>query len=240
MNSYNKQSLKLPTVKPPAWFIFLVALFSLIVSAWSKPNATVLIDFDRFSQVMENKYGPKRLKTVQAWQTLLEGLEPLSEIEKLTRVNLFFHSHLTYKTDIQIWGIEDYWASPLETLGRGLADCEDYAIAKYISLRHAGISDDKLRLIYVKAKTGGPQNSASQAHMVLGYYATPTSTPLILDSLISVVKPASERKDLLPVFSFNSQGLWAGNKRATTSSTSRLSRWRTVLEELVTQGIYLE
>lgn len=240
MSTRHKRLLNLTLVKPFIWLVALIVFFSVISTVWSNPKPQVRIDFERFSQAMHDNYGPKRVETVQAWQTLLSGLQPLSDIEKLTRVNLFFHNHLTYRTDMEIWGVEDYWASPLETLGRGLADCEDYAIAKYISLRHAGISDDKLRLIYVKAKIGGAQSSASQAHMVLGYYATPTSIPLILDSLISVVKPATERKDLTPVFSFNSQGLWAGNKKASTSSTSRLSRWRTVIEGLAAQGIYLD
>ncbi|WP_237707120.1 transglutaminase-like cysteine peptidase [Pseudoalteromonas sp. BSi20652] len=51
-----------------------------------------------------------------------------------------------------LWKQNDYWTTPLETLGRGLGDCEDYAIAKYISLRALGVIDDKLRLIYEKQK----------------------------------------------------------------------------------------
>lgn len=235
-----KRLLNVTLTKLFIGLVIVTLFFSVVASVWSKSSPQVRIDFVRFNQEMQKNYGPKRLETAQAWQTLLNGLKPLSDTEKLTRVNHFFHNHLVYRTDMQIWGVEDYWATPLETLGRGVADCEDYAISKYISLRHAGISDDKLRLIYVKAKIAGAQSSASEAHMVLGYYATPTSTPLILDSLMSVVKPASERKDLSPVFSFNSQGLWAGNKKANSSPTSRLSRWRTVLEGLAAQGIYLD
>ena len=213
---------------------------ALLVSTWVMSQDSVRIDFAKFHQAMTNQFGEKRLEAAQSWQTLLNGLAPLSDIDKLNRVNRFFHNHLVYRLDSELWGVEDYWATPLETLGKGLGDCEDYAIAKYISLRQAGISDDKLRLIYVKAKIGGPRSSISQAHMVLGYYATPNSAPLILDSLVSTVQPANERADLSPVFSFNSQGLWAGNKKASTSSTSRLSRWRKVLDDLANQGIYLD
>ncbi|WP_350563201.1 transglutaminase-like cysteine peptidase, partial [Psychrobacter sp. CAL346-MNA-CIBAN-0220] len=91
-------------------------------------------------------------------------------------VNDFFARNLRYQTDILLWKQNDYWATPLETLGRGLGDCEDYAIAKYISLRALGVSDDKLRLIYVKAKIAG--TNKTQAHMVLGYFATPNAQPL--------------------------------------------------------------
>src|SRR5882757_1628888 len=40
----------------------------------------------------------------------------------------------------------DVWSSPLLTLARG-GDCEDYAIAKFVALREAGISSDDLRIV---------------------------------------------------------------------------------------------
>ena len=44
----------------------------------------------------------------------------------------------------------DYWATPVESLRKGEADCEDYAIAKYFTLRQLGVADDKLRITYYK------------------------------------------------------------------------------------------
>ena len=60
------------------------------------------------------------------------------EQQQILIVNNFFARNLRYQTDIQLWKQNDYWATPLETLGRGFGDCEDYAIAKYISLRALG------------------------------------------------------------------------------------------------------
>ena len=98
------------------------------------------------------------------------------------------------------------------------------------------MSDDKLRLIYVKAKIAG--TNKTQAHMVLGYFATPNAQPLILDSLITKVLPAAKRVDLSPVFSFNSQGLWANNStKSVASPTARLSRWRKILEQTTKEGV---
>ena len=51
----------------------------------------------------------------------------------------------------------DFWASPLQTLGSGAGDCEDYAIVKYVVLRELGITADDPRLIIVqdqKRETG--------------------------------------------------------------------------------------
>ena len=101
---------------------------------------------------------------------------------------------------------------------------------------HLGVDSAKLRLIYVKAKIG--RSRVTQAHMVLGYYDSPSSDPLVLDSLVSNVLPGSQRTDLIPVFSFNDSGIWQpGQKTQVSSSTSRLSRWRDVIERMKKEGI---
>ncbi|MDO8273964.1 MAG: transglutaminase, partial [Serpentinimonas sp.] len=78
----------------------------------------------------------------------------------------------------------------------------------------------------------------TEAHMVLGFFETPLAEPLILDNLITSVRPASSRPDLTPLFSFNSEGLWvAGQTQQVASSTARLSRWRDVLERMSREGL---
>jgi len=194
------------------------------------------VQFNTFITLMSQKYGPQRVAVARNWQTMLVQAQNKTELQQILTVNNFFARNLRYQTDIQLWKQNDYWATPLETLGRGLGDCEDYAIVKYISLRALGISDDKLRLIYVKAKIAG--TNKTQAHMVLGYFATSNAQPLILDSLITKVLPAAKRVDLSPVFSFNSQGLWANNStKSVASPTARLSRWRKILEQTAQEGV---
>ena len=91
----------------------------------------------------------------------------------------------------------DYWAAPIEALKSGKGDCEDYAIAKYMTLISMGIGAENLRITYVKATDFG------QAHMVLAYYETLNEVPLILDNLNSNILPATKRPDLIPVYGFN-------------------------------------
>lgn len=161
------------------------------------------------------------------------------EVEQLQLVNDFFNRHIRYAEDIDLWEQSDYWATPMETLGRRAGDCEDYTIAKYMSLIKLGIPAERLRLIYVRASIGGSQSRISQAHMVLGYYPTPQSVPLILDNLIPGIMQAEERPDLKPVFSFNSVGLWVGNNpQSQADPTARLSRWRDVLTRMQKEGFY--
>ncbi len=161
----------------------------------------------------------------------------LSEAEKLAQVNNFFNRRMLFESDSVIWQQDDYWATPLEFMGKSAGDCEDFSIAKYVTLLHMGVPNAKLRMIYVRARIGGAGSTKSEAHMVLGYYANPADEPMVLDNLITTIRPASSRSDLSPVFSFNNEGLWISG--ATTSSadpTARLSRWRDVLERMRQEG----
>jgi predicted transglutaminase-like cysteine proteinase len=158
---------------------------------------------------------------------------------KLRRVNEFFNRRIGFADDREVWGQSDYWATPMETLAKGRGDCEDFTIAKYFTLLEAGIPGDKLRLVYVKARIGGPSSSIVQAHMVLAYYATPDAEPLVLDNLITDIRPASRRPDLTPVFSFNSQGIWQGASGGSAPSAGglgRLSRWQDLLQRARHEG----
>ncbi|NDY95482.1 transglutaminase-like cysteine peptidase [Wenzhouxiangella limi] len=207
-----------------------------------QPDTSLQIDFEQLSEQMRDQFSDQRVEVIERWAGLLEEIRSEPAENQLDRVNEFFHRNVRYQIDQQLYGEEDYWASPLETLGHGRGDCEDWAIAKYISLRHLGIPDRNLRLIYVRAQIGGPRSPVSQAHMVLGYYSVPNAEPIILDSLISNVLPASERTDLSPVFSFNADGLWVGQGSAPAagSPTARLSLWREVIAQMQREGIRIQ
>jgi predicted transglutaminase-like cysteine proteinase len=165
-------------------------------------------------------YGKRAALRVEAWRNALHDYKRLPTLQKLQNVNQFFNQ-LYFVNDINLWGQKDYWATPLEFLGANAGDCEDFTIAKYFSLREIGIADKKLRLIYVKAI------DYNQFHMVLAYYETPDSVPLILDNLIPQIKPANKRGDLLPIYSFNGTNLWLMKSKngQLAGDSSRLSLW---------------
>lgn len=211
------------------FFLLLASLVVLIA------GSLAAADWDKLQNLAQQRYGNGASSTVAAWRKMVEESRSLSEVEKLNKVNAFFNRHMLYEADSLIWQLEDYWATPLEFMGRGSGDCEDFAIAKYITLRLLGINDPSLRLIYVRAKTGA---TTSVAHMVLGFYPDPAEQPMILDNLITSVRLASQRPDLSPVFSFNSSGLWAGGATSSLADpTTRLSRWRDVLERMHQDGL---
>lgn len=168
-----------------------------------------------------NEYGEEAKRRLIAWQNLIKESADLPEKEKLARVNNFFNQ-VRFLDDIDHWKQKDYWATPLEFLISNGGDCEDFSIAKYYTLRELGVDIDKMSIAYVKAL------ELNQAHMVLTYYDTPSSVALVLDNLIADIKPASQRPDLLHVYSFNGDNLWLSKKgrRAQLVGTSeRLGPW---------------
>ena len=189
-------------------------------------------DAPRVMQAAQRQWG----NTPQRAQVLVQLIGEVAgqdEESRLRAVNGFFNRSVQYRDDREIWGQIDYWASPLESLARGQADCEDYAIAKYFSLLASGVPGVKMRLVYVRAQLAG----SIQAHMVLAYYPQPDAEPLILDNLITDIRPASRRPDLAPVFSFNAEGLWQGVTGASAGDpVARLSRWREVLAKAKAEG----
>ncbi|WP_026278995.1 MULTISPECIES: transglutaminase-like cysteine peptidase [Thioalkalivibrio] len=213
----------------------------LCAGAWMLGSGHAgLDDLVQLEQVAAERYGPDTAERVRRWRELLEDLADEDEQTQITRVNEFFNRKLLYQDDQVTWGKEDFWATPLEALDKGAGDCEDYSIAKYVSLRKLGIPDERLRLFYVRARLGGPDSNLSQAHMVLGYFTDPRDEPQVLDNLVTRIETASQRDDLTPIFSFNSEGLWPdGQEQSAADPTARLSRWRRVLEQLDEYGLDL-
>lgn len=178
----------------------------------------------------EQKYGVSARSHLVAWENLINTDTSQTDREKLEKVNNFFN-RMDYIEDIYHWGQKDYWATPVEFLVTNGGDCEDFSIAKYFTLKAMGIADQKLNMTYAKALT------YNVSHMVLTYYSTPGSEPLVLDNIDTDIKPASQRQDLLPIYSFNGTSLWLAKERGKgklTGSSSRLQRWQDLLQRMGT------
>lgn len=195
-------------------------------------------DADRI-QAAAGRHGDNAMASVRLLRQVVAPLQGQSELAQVNTINEFYNRRILFRDDADNWGQADYWSSPLELLQRGAGDCEDYAIAKYFTLSALGVPHKKLRMVYVRAVMGGP-GGPSVAHMVLAYYPTPDAEPLVLDNLITEVRPAGRRPDLTPVFSFNAEGLWEGVSTINVAGnpSERLSRWREVLRRAAADGLY--
>lgn len=209
------------------WLLLVVAGGILL-----NPSGASAFNADQL-QAAYLRYRADDQRALDNWQEMLQENHSVPVSDQLKKVNEFFNRRIYFGEDKDIWGQRDYWATPLETLAKGAGDCEDFAIAKYFSLMALGVPIEKMRLVYVKARIGGPSSTVQLAHMVLAFYTTPDAEPLVLDNLITEIRPASRRPDLQPVFSFNSKGIYSGasgNATAGPGGTGRLSKWQDLLQ----------
>lgn len=208
--------------KKAGWALFAFILLCGSIISQSAATDPPHIDADILKKARE-QCGDDAPNRLVAWEELIRQETNKAEMDKLNKVNSFFNK-LSYAEDIDLWGLKDHWATPIEFLCRGAGDCEDYAIAKYFTLKALGVLEEKLKITYVKAL------EQNRSHMVLAYYNHPGDEPLILDNLVDSIKPASQRTDLTPIFSFNGSGLWMAQQRNT--SGIRLKKWDELMKKM--------
>lgn len=180
----------------------------------------------RLVAAYEQRFGAGTAVRLRTWKQYAAKLKdgPRAEAELLGEVNRFLN-RVRFVDDPVHWREPDYWATPAESVGSNGADCEDFSIAKYFLLRELGVPVGRLRMTYVKAV------KLNQAHMVLAYYPRPDAEPLVLDNLEDAVRPASQRPDLIPVYSFNDEEVWI-EARGRSGSPRQIRNWTLLLERL--------
>jgi len=136
---------------------------------------------------------------IKEWKALLQSAQDKTLRQKLNAVNDWANSH-AYIIDQINWGLEDYWETPFEFMSVN-GDCEDYAIAKYYSLRALGVPEDQLRIIIVQ-----DFNLGGIIHAILGVYDD--DELLILDNQIKQVMPARKIYHYRPIYGINKNWWW--------------------------------
>lgn len=208
----------------------LLGMFLLLgmVTNCTMGSQSATISNERSNEI-KKKYGASAASRIRAALKLVQHIGKISEREKLDEVNRFVNK-VRFVTDQNAWGVKDYWAKPVEFFGRNKGDCEDFVIAKYFMLRKSGVAEEKLFFTYVKALR------LNQAHMVLTYYETPKSIPLVLDNLNFKVLPASKRKDLAYVYSFNAKALYLNRQKGlgkiVSGGRDKNKKWGKFLEKI--------
>lgn len=137
---------------------------------------------------------------IKEWRALIERLRSKSFREQLDAVNDWANEH-PYIVDQLNWGMEDYWETPHEFIAEN-GDCEDYAIAKYYSLRALGVPEEKLRIMIVQ-----DFNLGGIIHAILGAYDG--DQLLILDNQIQQIMPAMKIYHYRPIYGVNEAWWWA-------------------------------
>ena len=102
-------------------------------------------------------------------------------------------------SDFAQWGVADRWSAPLETFGTGRGDCEDYAIAKYVALKEAGVAEDDLRLVIVRDLALGQDHAVVAARL--------DDKWIVLDNRRLVLLQDVEMPRVLPLFVLGRDGV---------------------------------
>ena len=214
---------KIPTLRNQGsgqQLAFLLSVIFILLGSFALAGSLGITE--EMLNMVAKEYGRRARGRILNWENIVDKHQSDSELAKLKAVNNFFNKN-RFIPDIQHWKKADYWATPIEFLSTKGGDCEDFAIAKYVTLRALDIPDEKLRITYVKAIR------LNQAHMVLTYYESPKAIPLVLDNIDLRIRPANKRTDLKPVYSFNGDGLWLAKMRGEgqkLGTADDLNMWR--------------
>lgn len=157
-------------------------------------------DFTKYTEAMQ------RVKTAMSsdkpiihdWQNQISKLRGLPLEAMVEKVNTMMNAK-PYVEDKNNYGTSDYWASPAEFLARG-GDCEDYALAKYASLKALGVPESRMRLAIVE------DTWKSIPHAVLIVYTD--NGGMVLDNQNKQTLSAADTSRYAPIYSINSQGWW--------------------------------
>jgi len=138
------------------------------------------------------------------WIKFLETLKGKDKLTQIRGVNDRFNK-AKYVTDTSNWGQNDLWNTPAEFM-QNFGDCEDYAIIKYLSLKHLGFEESELRVVAVK------DLNLKVGHAILiVFWVDPRNgnkRALVLDNQVEKVVDARAIRHYQPVFSINQEYWW--------------------------------
>lgn len=134
-----------------------------------------------------------------AWRNMMRSARSVSRAEQVARVNIFFN-RLTYRPDIQQYGEAEHWAVPIELLAHGAGDCEDYAVAKFFSLRLLGFTNDELRVVSLLDRADRVGHTVAVVSL--------NGTRYVLDNRSDRLFPEARYQHYQPVVSMNEVDHW--------------------------------
>jgi predicted transglutaminase-like cysteine proteinase len=137
------------TVDPaPIWSWAATAMLSESSAKWADLQSRIRADKETLAAC---RSGDRPCPTAaRRFLSIVENGRQRQGRALLGEINRAINLSIRPMSDLAQYGVEDYWASPLESLGSGAGDCEDYAIAKYVALEESGIAPADLQLEIVR------------------------------------------------------------------------------------------
>lgn len=158
-------------------------------------TSTNLTRFVKWNRVMDEGVAATPREAIGTLVSAVDGLDTLGQLEA---VNAFFNK-APYRSDYGNYGVEDYWATPDELLARG-GDCEDYAIAKYLTLRALGVPAETMRIVVLN------DLERNLPHAILVVFAE--GRAWALDNQLARVTDTRQIHYYRPLYSINEARWW--------------------------------
>ncbi len=117
---------------------------------------------------------------------------------RLGEINRAINLAIRPMSDQAQYGEVDLWSTPLVTFAHGAGDCEDYAIAKFVALRLAGIPSDDLRLVIMRDTVHGEDHAVAAARLD-GHWLT-------LDNRRMAMVEDADLRNYRPLFMIDQSG----------------------------------
>ncbi|MGB1110813.1 MAG: transglutaminase-like cysteine peptidase [Gammaproteobacteria bacterium] len=130
---------------------------------------------------------------------IMPKLRKLPKLHQVKAINAFVNK-MKYVSDTSTWGIKDYWAARWEFYGKNQGDCEDYAIAKYYTLKELGFPIASLRVVAVR------DSNLNLGHAILMVELDGTSW--VLDNRVKTIQRQDKVVHYIPVYSINEEHWW--------------------------------
>lgn len=163
-------------------------------------------DFKKWNEVVKKQEmdmivnGP----VTEKWKENIALIEKmnLNREDKIKVVNDFINKSIVYTEDRDNYHMNDYWASPTEALTRGYGDCEDYALAKYFTLKQLGVPEDEMRIVVLN------DTRKNILHAILVIENNDGGTNYVLDNQNKAVMMDNQIAYYIPIYSINERNWW--------------------------------
>ena len=132
------------------------------------------------------------------WKSFLREISSWDTMTQIEEINAYMN-RAPYILDPINYGVPDYWATPKQFFVKD-GDCEDYAIAKYLSLRALGFPVRSMRIVVLQ------DENLRLAHAVLAVYYR--GEIYILDNQIRRVVTHRRIRHYRPIYSINEEAWW--------------------------------
>lgn len=163
---------------------------------WRKIKADILAELPKLTKCQSNL--DECTSTVRKFEEIVKEAERHDGLAKISFINALINALIDYEPDRNQWGVADQWTAPFVNkkgaFETGHGDCEDYALAKYVALRQAGVRSEDVRVALVMTMPSAPimpfsssgMTSAGSSSIIVG-----TNWSRIKNSLNSSRLPSS-------------------------------------------------